>query len=503
MGTHSRKWTKLVLILTLAAATAVLGFQLGVQATEQHAESMAQYKTPIPAKERPVTSLKDLNQAFVDIAASVKPTVVTVSTEKTMSVHGGGPFASPFGNDPFFQYFFGPHGGQQQQQDQPYREQGLGSGVIVSADGRILTNNHVIADVDSIYVRTFTGDRYTAKLIGTDPKTDIAVLQINAKNQPYIEVANSDSLQVGEMVMAVGSPMSENLAYTVTQGIVSATGRSNIGLADYEDFIQTDAAINPGNSGGPLVNLDGKLVGITSAIASRTGGFEGIGFAIPSNMAVHIMQSLVSTGHVVRGWLGISIQDLTPAIAKGFGLQVTSGAVIGQVQADGPAKDAGLKAGDVIVSVDGEAIENSTQLRNNIAGTKPGKTVALGILRGNDHLNIDVKLGELPGEQASTGKGGSMDERLGFAVQTLTPQLAKQYDVESGLTGVVVTSLNQSSAAARAGLREGDLIQGVSRQEVDTREQFLSALSDVKSGEMVLLQVYRGGGGFYIAFNIG
>ncbi|MCX6834208.1 MAG: PDZ domain-containing protein [candidate division Zixibacteria bacterium] len=295
----------------------------------------------------------------------------------------------------------------------------------------------------------------------------------------------------------------ENLAYTVTQGIVSAKGRSNVGLADYEDFIQTDAAINRGNSGGPLVNLDGELVGLNTAILSSTGGFEGIGMAVPSNMAVRVMESLMNNGRVVRGWLGVSIQDLTPAIAKGLGLEQSGGAVVGEVVPDGPSKDAGLQAGDVIVSVDGQAIENSTQLRNRIAGTKPDTRVALKVLRGNDHLDVDVKLGELPSEPGAKSKASDLDNRLGFSVATLTPQLAKQYEIDRGLSGVVVTSLDQSGAAARAGLREGDIIRGVYRRPVETKEDFTTALEGTKPGEMVLLQVYRGGGGFYIAFNIG
>jgi serine protease Do len=468
-----------------------------------------QAQVPLPGlhsekpQDRPISTLRDLNQAFIDISATVKAAVVTVSTEKTLRAQVGSPFGPQFGGDPFLDMFFGPHGGQQQPREQEYRQQGLGSGVIVSADGRILTNNHVIDDVDSIIVRTFNGERYTAKLLGADPKTDVAVLKIDAQNLDYLKIGDSDSLHVGEMVLAVGSPLSENLAYTVTQGIVSAKGRSNVGLADYEDFIQTDAAINRGNSGGPLVNLDGELVGLNTAILSSTGGFEGIGMAVPSNMAVRVMESLMNDGRVVRGWLGVSIQDLTPAIAKGLGLEQSGGAVVGEVVPDGPSREAGLQAGDVIVSVDGQAIENSTQLRNRIAGTKPDTRVALKVLRGNDQLNVDVTLGELPSEPGAKAKASGLEDRLGFSVATLTPQLTRQYEIDRKLSGVVVTSLDQSGAAARAGLREGDLIRGVYRRPVETKEDFTSALEGTKSGEMVLLQVFRGSGGFYIAFNIG
>jgi serine protease Do len=480
-------------LMAVAGLVTVISLQAQVPLPGSHSEK---------PQDRPISTLRDLNQAFIDISATVKAAVVTVSTEKTLRAQVGSPLGPQFGGDPFLDMFFGPHGGQQPR-EQDYRQQGLGSGVIVSSDGRILTNNHVIDDVDSIFVRTFNGERYPAKLLGADPKTDVAVLKIEAHDLDYLKIGNSDSLHVGEMVLAVGSPLSENLAYTVTQGIVSAKGRSNVGLADYEDFIQTDAAINRGNSGGPLVNLDGELVGLNTAILSSTGGFEGIGMAVPSNMAVRVMESLMNNGRVVRGWLGVSIQDLTPAIAKGLGLEQSGGAVVGEVVPDGPSKDAGLQAGDVIVSVDGQAIENSTQLRNRIAGTKPDTRVALKVLRGNDHLDVDVKLGELPSEPGAKGKSSGLEDRLGFSVTTLNQQLAKQYDIDRGLSGVVVTSLDQSGAAARAGLREGDLIRGVYRQPVETKEDFTTALEGTKPDEMVLLQVYRGGGGFYIAFNIG
>ncbi len=489
MRSNTSKTVRLTLVVGLTAIAAVLGFQFGSVAAEKHIQLPS-------AQERQITSLRDLNRAFVDIAAEIKPAVVTVSTEKTMSGQG----MNPFGGDPF-SFFFGPQQ-QHPQIPQEYRQQGLGSGVIVSADGRILTNNHVIDNVDSITVRTFTGERYTAKLIGADPKTDIAVLQIKADNLPYVEIGNSDSLQVGEMVLAIGSPMSENLAYTVTQGIVSAKGRSNVGLTDYEDFIQTDAAINPGNSGGPLVNLDGKLVGINSAIASRTGGFEGIGFAIPSNMAVDVMQSLIANGRMIRGYLGVSIQDLTPNLSKGFGINQNDGALVGQVESGSPSDKAGIQAGDLIVSLDGQPIQSSSQLRNRIAGTKPNTKVSLGILRGENRLNIDVTLGELKSDGAKPEGAGEVGKRLGFAVTNMSPTLARQYEIDTRLTGVVVTSLEPQSAAAQAGLREGDLIQTVSRKAVENETEFYDAVKGLAAGDTVLLRVYRNGGGFYIAFSI-
>ncbi|NTV47868.1 MAG: Do family serine endopeptidase, partial [Chlorobiales bacterium] len=327
--------------------------------------------TTTPAADRQISTLRDLNNAFVEIAQNAKPSVVTVLTEKTVQRRVFNPFDFFGGGSPFDDFF-----GQQPQQQQPRSEKellrGLGSGVIVSKDGYILTNNHVVAQSDTVYVKTFDGKTLPAKIIGADPKTDVAVIKVNADNLTAIKIGDSDKLRVGEWVMAIGSPLGENLAETVTQGIVSAKGRSNVGLADYEDFIQTDAAINPGNSGGPLVNIDGELVGINTAIASRTGGFQGIGFAVPSNMAQRVMQSLIKYGKVTRGWLGITIQDIDENIAKGMKLKSREGAVVGSVLENSPAEKAGVQTGDVIVEVEGKAVKNTVELRNMIAGVAPG-----------------------------------------------------------------------------------------------------------------------------------
>ena len=451
----------------------------------------------VPAQDRPISTLRDLNKAFVDIVAAVKPTVVTVSTERVITARG----MTPFGDDPFLDFFFGPQNRQETPQRE-FRQQGLGSGVIVGADGLVLTNNHVVDNADSIFVRTFDGKKHTAKVIGTDPKTDIAVLRIDAGDLPYITTGNSDNLQVGEIVLAIGSPMSENLAYTVTQGIVSATGRSNVGLADYEDFIQTDAAINPGNSGGPLINLDGQLVGINTAILSRSGGSQGIGFAVPSNMATRIMNSLISQGKVIRGWLGVSIQDVSEQIAGAMGLGEPSGALVGDVLADSPAGRAGLEAGDLITAMDGRDIRNSAQLRNEVASTAPGTSVDLTVLRDERERTITVTLGELPTDIAQGPGGQDMDELLGFTAETLTPPLARRYTINQELTGVVITSINPQSAAGQAGLREGDLIRSVDKQPVEDKQQFASLVAAKKRGDTILLRVFRQGNGFFTAFQL-
>jgi len=489
-----QKWYSLVIIAGLVFVIAMAGAWTQAKIMEHPAQVT-------PAKDRPIQSLRDLNQAFVDIAARVKPAVVTVSTERILRQRFPGMGGSPFANDPFFQFFFG--GPQRQQpREREYRQQGLGSGVIVSPEGFILTNNHVIAKADSIVVRTLDGEEHPARVIGADPRTDIAVIKIDADDFSYIEIGDSDSLQVGEMVLAIGSPMSQNLAYTVTQGIVSATGRSNIGLAAYEDFIQTDAAINPGNSGGPLINMDGKLVGINTAIASQTGGNQGIGFAVPSNMARGVMSSLISEGKVVRGYLGVTIQDLTPEIAQGFGLDENKGALVGDVQEDSPASKAGLASGDVITSMSGTPIDNSTELRNRVAGTKPGTTVDLGILRGDKNMDLTVTLGEMPEDEAGSGNSAPSDlqERLGFAVNTLDDDLARQYDLDPQLTGAVVTAIDPSGNAAQSGLRTGDLIRSVGRNSVESADEFYNFLKDAKKGATVLLRVQRGDGGFWMTF---
>jgi len=454
--------------------------------------------------DRPILSLRDLNQAYIDIAATVKPAVVTVSTARILNYRQSPYGRSPFAGDPFFDFFFGPRNRQQPQQppDREYRQQGLGSGVIVSADGRILTNNHVVDNADSIYVRTYDGNRYAASVIGVDPHTDIAVLQIDADaDVPYIPIGNSDNLQVGEMVMAIGSPMSENLAYTVTQGIVSAKGRSNVGLADYEDFIQTDAAINPGNSGGPLVNLNGELVGINTAIASRSGGFQGIGFAVPSNMAERVMNSLMTEGKVVRGWLGVTIQNVDDAIANAMGLDEPGGALVGDVLEDSPADRAGLEAGDIILSIDGRPIAVSSQLRSQVASTPPDQVVDLEVLRGDRVIDIQVTLGELPSDLTQAMPGGAIEQSMGFAVENLTSDLAQRYDINPRLQGVVVTSIESDSPAFEGGLREGDVILSVNRQRVQSESQFRDRISALDEGDTVLLRVSRQGSGFFVAFN--
>jgi serine protease Do len=459
-----------------------------------------------PSRERPITSLCDLNNAFVDIAEATTPSVVTVFTEK-VTRYRQGPFS--FFSDPFRDFFgddFGNRGRQRNTPEREFRQQGLGSGVIVRGEGYILTNNHVVDEADSIYIRTFDERTIPAKVIGADPRTDLAVIKVEAGNLTPIRLGNSDELRVGEWVLAIGSPLSADLAHTVTQGIVSAKGRSEVGLAVYEDFIQTDAAINPGNSGGALVNLDGELVGINTAIASRNGGFQGIGFAVPINMARSVTEALIKNGKVVRGYLGVAPQDLDEKIAKSMELEGTAGALVANVYRNAPADKAGIEAGDVILSVDGQKLKNSAQLRSEIAAKAPGTTVDLHIVRDGKQKTVTVTLGELPGEDARPEVRYTRDEEeaedLGFTVATLTRQLAERYQIESGLQGVVVTDLDQTSAAHRAGLREGDLIRSVNRQRLQNVSEFKQLTRALKRGDNVLLQVVRRSGSLFLAFEL-
>jgi serine protease Do len=449
--------------------------------------------------------IRDLNNAFISIAEKSNKSVVTIFTDKVIKTQQQGPFASPFFNNPFKDFFGDDFFGRFFFPQVPEGERhlrGLGSGVIVSADGYILTNNHVVKEADKVQVMLIGGKKIDAKIIGADAKTDIAVLKVKEKNLTPIELGDSDKLRVGEWVIAVGSPLSENLAHTVTAGIVSAKGRSNLRLADYEDFIQTDAAINPGNSGGALINLDGKLVGINTAIATQSGGFQGIGFAVPINMARGVMDALIKHGKVTRGWLGVYIQDVDEAMAQAMDLPGTGGALVSDIVKDGPAARAGLKVGDVIVKLDGKAVENSTQLRNDIASRVPGSKVNLTINRDGKEKSIPVKLGELPEEAPTPEVKKDIVEKLGFSVQTLDKELAAQLGLDPDEKGVVITEINPASTAYSAGLRQGDLIKQVNRKPIVTVNDFSKVVSKLGPGDTILIYAKRKSNRFFVAFEI-
>jgi serine protease Do len=443
-------------------------------------------------------ALRRIGQGFSQVVEEVSPSVVNVRVSKEVSVpphpFGESPFDF-FGEGPFGRFFEMPEGGD-------YLQQGSGSGVIVSADGYILTNNHVISEADEITVVMGDGERYDAEIVGVDPRTDLAVIKVKATGLPVAKLGDSDKIKVGEWVLAVGNPF--ELQNTVTAGIISARGRSNVGLAEYEDFIQTDAAINPGNSGGPLVNLDGEVVGVNTAIATRTGGNMGIGFAIPINMAKQIMGQLIDTGKVTRGWLGVIIQTVTPELKEQFRLESTDGALVADVDENGPAKKAGVRRGDVIVEFQGEKIKEVSHLRNLVAGTEVGTTAEVKVIRDGKPTTLRVKIGELPETEAARGRqfGGGPERELGFDVATLTPSLRDQLGLEEGQAGVVVTAVSGTSDAYQKGLRKGDVIIEVNRVAISDVGDFNRVISGVKSGDQVLLVVVTEGHTRYVTFEI-
>jgi serine protease Do len=445
-----------------------------------------------------------MDQGFVGVAKSATPAVVNISTTRTIKGPSGAPM-TPFFEDPFFRQFFGDEFHRQFEVPKERREQSLGSGVIVDSNGLIITNNHVVAKADEIKV--FLGDKrvFKGKLVGTDPKTDIAVIKIDAKDLPTIPMGDSDKLQVGEYVLAIGNPFGLN--QTVTMGIVSAVGRADVGIAEYEDFIQTDAAINPGNSGGALVNVRGELIGINTAIFSQSGGYMGVGFAVPSNMAKSVMDNLVKSGKVTRGWLGVSIQEVTPDLAKQFALPDAKGAVVTDVLENSPAAKAGLQQGDVIVSYDGKPVENPGNFRNHVAQTGVGKKVKIGVVRDKKEKEFEVTIAEQPKDMGRKDEEGSAvapdpdvsTAMAGIEVRDLTPDLIRRLGLAKADKGVVITRIEAGSTAMEAGLREGDLIVELNRQAVKSVKDYNRLASKVGKQDTVLLLVNRQGRNTYFA----
>lgn len=430
--------------------------------------------------------------AFSDVVRAVSPAVVNISALK---VHRG---ADSTTDDPIFDLFndfFGRDFGRKN-----WREQSLGSGVIVSADGLIITNHHVVSNAEKIKVTLFDKRVFTGKVIGADPKSDIAVVRIASGGLPTIPWGDSDRLQVGEFVLAIGNPY--GLSHTVTMGIISAVGRANVGIADYEDFIQTDAAINPGNSGGPLVNANGGIVGINTAIFSRSGGYQGIGFAVPANMVSRILEQLVKEGRVIRGWLGISIQELTPEIGSKFGHGSLKGALVSETQKGGPAEKAGLRRGDIILEYDGKSVEGAAELKNMVAKSRPGSKVPLSVLRKGKNLNFMSLIGEPPGEPEKTAPEPASEIAhgafSGLNVMTLTEEVSKQLGVDGDAAGVVVTSVQDGSPAGEAGIRKGDVILEIDNTRVSDINDFNRISSGLNAEETVLMFINRGGKRFYI-----
>jgi serine protease Do len=437
-----------------------------------------------------------LGTGFTPIVERALPAVVNISSSKTVKTDGGR--AMPFFNDPFFRQFFGDQFGQQFQAPRERRERSLGSGVILTSDGYILTNNHVVDGATDIKVSLSDKRELKARLVGRDPKTDIAVLKIDATGLPVLTLGDSDKTRVGEIVLAIGDPF--GVGETVTMGIVSATGRGNLDIEDYEDFIQTDAAINPGNSGGALINARGELVGINTAILTGGGGGnQGIGFAIPINLARQVMDQILKTGHVVRGYLGVMIQPVTPALAKAFGLAEVKGAIVGDVTKDSPAARAGLAKGDVIVAMNGQPVKDSLELRLKVAQTPPGTEVKFTLRRSGSEKDVTVKLGELPEKAQSTSGGEAAGSPLsGVKVEDLTPDIAEQVGVARGTLGVVVDSVADGSPASDAGLRRGDVIEEVNHGGVPNAAAFDRAVREAGSTPVLLLVNRQGTTSFMV-----
>ena len=456
--------------------------------------------------ETPLQRDKQMATSFSGVVKTVSPSVVKVYTKfAAKEGMGEGMPGMPFLDDPMFRRFFGdrmnPRGNRDGMRQTPMpKQQGVGSGVIVTKDGYILTNNHVVENADEVKVQlTPSGDEYTAKVVGTDPKTDIAVLKIEQKGAsfPAVVAADSEQLEVGDVVLAVGNPF--GIGQTVTMGIVSATGRATLGL-EYEDFIQTDAAINMGNSGGALVDAGGRLVGINTAILSRTGGNQGIGFAVPVNLARYVMESIIEHGRVIRGYMGVNIQDISPGLAEKFELKERQGALVSDVTPDSPAEEAGLRNGDVILEFDGRPVQDSRNLKLQVAQTGPGKEVPVKVSREGKVKELEVTLKEFPQDKAlakgSTSPSQSDDVTDGITVDDLSPEARQEINIPRNVNGALVTDVEPDSPGFEAGLRPGDVILEINRKPVRNSEDAVKLSENVKDD--ALLRVWSRGGSRYV-----
>ncbi|MFP5276781.1 MAG: Do family serine endopeptidase [Acidobacteriota bacterium] len=450
-----------------------------VHAAPQVPVNVVQNAAPVP--------LGNFKNGFASIIGPALPAVVNVSSTKVVKQKA----APNIFADPFFRQFFG---GQVPQQQQPQSEQehSLGSGVIVNPDGYILTNNHVVAGASDVEVFTQNRKKYKAKVIGTDPRTDIAVLKIDATGLPTLSMGDASKLKVGDLVFAIGDPF--GIGETATMGIVSATGRALGGAIEhYEDFIQTDAAINPGNSGGALIDAHGDLIGINTAILSGGGGNEGVGFAIPVNLAHDIMNQIVEHGKVIRGYLGVTIQAVNPDMAKAFGLSQGGGALIGDVSPDGPGAKAGLKRGDIVQQLNGKPVTGPDDLSLRVSEMPPGSVAHMQVFRDGKTMNLDVTLGTFP-EKGQPGQPtpGAAAALKGLQVQNLDDNLRQQLGLPGGTFGVVVTGVDPSSGAAAAGIQQGDVIQEVDHKPVHNVQEFQSAIAGLANQPILLLVNHSG-----------
>jgi len=482
------RWVAVLLLLAIGfiGGLTVAGSGIG----KPQSEIQAMLATP----EAVASPGKTEAASYADVAAIVMPTIVNISTDKVVE----SAWQHPFMDDPFFRRFFGvPRDNGQERV-----ERSLGSGIVISEDGYILTNNHVVEQASKIIV-TFEGNQeYQAEVIGTDPETDVALIKIDVEGLPYAHFGDSDRLRIAEQVMAIGNPF--GLGQTVTMGIVSALGRS-IGLIDYEDLIQTDATINPGNSGGALINMNGEVVGMNAAILSRSGGSQGIGFAIPSNMANRVVKSLREHGKVERAWLGVTIQPVDQNMADYYGQDKPRGVLISTVNEDTPAEKAGLREQDIILSVDGEEVNTVSRLRNIISLSPIGEAVELQIIRNGKEKQIMVTLDELPDDptRIASSRGSDAEDNEGIegvTVRELTPQRRRMAEVPDDVEGVIVVEVDRRSSASREGLEVGDVILEINKEVVQSLSEFRKQVAEDED-KPVLLRVYkpRAGGRIFMA----
>ena len=492
--------------LSVVISMAVLGTVLFV-GSQSFVPSPASGTPAATAVASPVAALP--TNGFTEVAKAVTPAVVNITTIMTEKVADGRSMPDEL-RDRMEEFFGGPNGpfgprgfrGPQTPEPRGHRGGGQGSGVIVSPDGYVLTNNHVIDGAREVTVTLPDKREFQGKIVGTDPKTDLAVVKIEGQNLPAVAWGDASRLQVGEYVLAVGNPFGLNS--TVTLGIVSALGRGRMGITQYEDFIQTDAAINPGNSGGALVNTKGELVGINTAIFSQSGGYQGVGFAVPTSMSKPIYESLIKTGKVVRGFLGIGIQDLNQDLAKSFGIKDAKGAIVSDVKEDGPADQGGLKQGDVIMSYQGSPVEDAVALQRAVTRTPVGTKVPVKVMRDGREKELMITIGEQP-ENMKTARAESGEKDYAFAgvaVQDLDKDTAKELGIKGKAQGVVVTGVEPDSGADKAGLMPGDVIREFNRQPIKSVKEFEKVSSTVKKGDNVLILINRRGNALFLSAKV-
>jgi serine protease Do len=486
-------------VVVLAGALAVAGTALAFTNKTSEKTKPDPVALNVPLDQTPVPRDGLPRGSYASIVKKVAPGVVKI--EVTTTIKNTGAQQGPGFEDPFWRQFFGNHFGQMvpPQEHGPLREHGLGSGVIVTQDGYILTNNHVVDGASEVKVTLQDGREFNAKVIGRDSKSDIAVVKIDAKDLPVVPMADSSKVQVGDVVLAIGNPF--GVGQTVTAGIVSAKDRGNMGIEDYEDFIQTDAAINPGNSGGALVDEDGRLIGINTAILTRSGGSQGVGFAIPSDLARTVMDSLVEYGHVTRGYLGVMIQDVTPTLAKEFDLKTHRGALVGEVVPKSPAATAGFKDGDVVLEFNHNKVTDSRQLKLAVAEVKPGTTVPVTVWRNGSDKTLEVTVKQLPGTEqlAENNTGNEQDTGTlnGVAVSNLDQQTRQQYNLPPTVKGAVITEVKPDSASAEAGLKPGDVIEEINRHPVKDANDAVRLTENVKD-KHTLVRIWENGASHYV-----